>query len=135
MNEQRRECAKRHRELLRLTDSVVLPVQPAWSAAVYHLYVVRVEERTRFQQHLAAANIGTAIHYPVPLHLQNAYLRFGYQAEDFPIEERCTTQIVSLPIFPGLRDGEQRRVAECVQSFVSHVSAGVLVAQMGSVSY
>jgi dTDP-4-amino-4,6-dideoxygalactose transaminase len=133
-NEQRRECAQRYWELLGASEGVVLPLEPVWSKAVHHLYVVRVDDRARCQHHLAAANIGTAIHYPVPLHRQKAYARLGYQAGDFPIAERCAAEIVSLPMFPGLREEEQNRVAESLQSFLSHASAGALVAAVGSAS-
>jgi dTDP-4-amino-4,6-dideoxygalactose transaminase len=130
-NQQRRECAKRYRELLGSTEGVVLPVEPAWTKAVHHVYVTRVEDRGQFQKHLAAANIATAIHYPVPLHLQKAYTRLGYQAGDFPIAERCAAEIVSLPMFPGLREEEQKRVAESVQAFLSRRSASELVVAAG----
>jgi dTDP-4-amino-4,6-dideoxygalactose transaminase len=130
-NERRRECAEQYRELLGSTEGIALPVEPAWSKAVYHLYVIRVEERGRLQQHLAEANIGTAVHYPVPLHLQKAYARLNCQVGDFPVAERCATEIVSLPMFPGLGKKEQRRVAEGVQSFVRRDPARVLVASVG----
>jgi dTDP-4-amino-4,6-dideoxygalactose transaminase len=117
-NEQRRECARRYRELLDSTEGVVLPVEPEQSKAVYHLYVIRVEDRGELQRHLAAAEIGTAIHYPVPLHLQKAYAKSGYQAGDFPVAERVAAEIVSLPMFPGLGQAEQQRVAEEIQAFL-----------------
>jgi len=133
-NKQRRECADRYLELLRLIESVRVPVQPAWSKAIYHLYVVRVEDREQLQRYLAEAEIGTGIHYPVPLHLQRAYSHLGYRQGDFPVAERCAAEIISLPMFPGLRNDEQRRVVERVQSFVSRASAGVLVTAVESVS-
>lgn len=129
-NQQRRQCATRYRELLSSTPGVVLPEDPEWSKSVYHLYVIRVEDRGELQRHLAASNIGTAIHYPVPLHLQKSYTRLGYQAGDLPIAERCAAEILSLPMFPALRDDEQRRVAEGVQTFLSHGCAGNLLATM-----
>lgn len=70
-------------------------------------------------QHLADANIGTAIHYPVPLHLQQAYQVLGYKVGDFPISELVTAEIVSLPMFPNLRADQQERVVREVVSFVS----------------
>lgn len=121
-NEQRRECAKRYGELLGSTEAITLPVEPAWTKAVYHLYVVRVAERAQLQQHLAAANIGTAIHYPVPLHLQKAYECLGYRPGDFPVAEQCAAEIVSLPMFPGLSRRQQKRVAEAVQTSIARRS-------------
>jgi dTDP-4-amino-4,6-dideoxygalactose transaminase len=134
-NEQRRQSATLYGELLGSTAGVTLPVAPAWSKAVYHLYVIRVEDRAGLQEHLAGADIGTAIHYPVPLHLQKAYGRLGYQAGDFPVAERCAVEIVSLPMFPGLRKKDQIRVADAVQSFVGRAPTGALAASVGSASY
>jgi dTDP-4-amino-4,6-dideoxygalactose transaminase len=116
---QRRECARHYDELLGSTEGVVIPEESASSKAVYHLYVIRVDDRGRLQQYLAAANIGAAIHYPVPLHLQKAYEGLGYAAGDFPIAERCAAEILSLPMFPGLRTEDRIRVSECVQAFLS----------------
>jgi dTDP-4-amino-4,6-dideoxygalactose transaminase len=129
--EERRQSAIRYRELLASTEGVVLPSEPAYSNGVYHLYVIRVDDRVQLQQHLAGANIGTAIHYPVPLHLQKAYVGLGYQAGDFPVAERCAAEIVSLPMFPGLRKKDQIRVADGVQSFVGRAPVGALAASAG----
>jgi dTDP-4-amino-4,6-dideoxygalactose transaminase len=89
-----------------------LPYEPSWSKAVYHLYVVQVDNREELQRDLAQEGIGTAIHYPIPLHLQTAYSRSGYKAGDFPITEAAAGRIVSLPMFPSLGLDQQRRVAE-----------------------
>jgi len=117
-NEQRREAAKRYRDLLGSTEGIVLPFEPEWSRAIYHLYVVRVQHRQRLQELLEAADIGTGVHYPVPLHLQRAYGSSGYQTGEFPCAEEAAAEIVSLPMFPGLAYEEQRRVAEQIQTFL-----------------
>ena len=117
-NEQRREAAKRYRDLLGSTEGIVLPFEPEWSRAIYHLYVVRVQHRQRLQELLEAADIGTGVHYPVPLHLQRAYGSSGYQTGEFPYVEEAAAEIVSLPMFPGLAYEEQRRVAEQIQAFL-----------------
>jgi dTDP-4-amino-4,6-dideoxygalactose transaminase len=110
-NEQRRECARTFDRLFADVDSaVVTPHVPAWSKPVYHLYVVRVEDREALQQSLAAVGIGTGIHYPVPLHLSPAYASLGFRAGDFPVAESAARDILSLPIFPGLSSESQRRV-------------------------
>jgi dTDP-4-amino-4,6-dideoxygalactose transaminase len=114
-NAERRESAYRYGELLSATPDVVVPYEPSWSRAVYHLYVVRVQSRAKLQQHLSAANIGTGIHYPVPLHLQRAYDGLGYMRGDFPIAERATSEILSLPMYPGLALDQQRRYCCCRQ--------------------
>ena len=122
-NEQRRACAEIYRQLFGSTEGVVLPVEPAWSNAVYHLYVIRVEDRAELQQHLAEVNIGTAIHYPVPLHLQKAYAHLQYGEGSFPVTERVAKEIVSLPIFPGFKESQQMRVVERVLDVVASRAA------------
>ena len=119
-NEARRESAQRYQELFGWADGeVVLPHEPTWSKAVYHLYVVRVQNRDGLQKHLAEAGVGTGIHYPVPLHLQRAYGELQHAEGDFPVTERVAPEIVSLPMFPGLGDAQQRRVVEEIQKFVA----------------
>jgi dTDP-4-amino-4,6-dideoxygalactose transaminase len=118
-NQERRQRAARYRELLGSIEGVGLPCEPSWSRAVHHLYVVQVQNRQRLQQHLADAGIGTGIHYPVPLHLQQAYSDLGYGPSDFPVAEKKAAEILSLPMFPGLTFGQQSRVAEEVQAFIS----------------
>ncbi len=113
-NEKRRALAKEYSRLFEGAADVILPHEPAWSKAVYHLYVVRVQGREKLQADLSAAGIGTAIHYPIPLHLQKAYQRLGYKAGDFPVAERVAPEIVSLPMFPQLTFEQARTVAEKV---------------------
>jgi len=118
-NEKRRECARRYRELLGpAPEEIGLPYEPSWAKAVYHLYVVRVENRDQLQRCLAEANIGTGIHYPIPLHLQNAYAFLGYKQGDFPASEKAASQILSLPMYPGLTANQQDRVVGAIESFV-----------------
>jgi dTDP-4-amino-4,6-dideoxygalactose transaminase len=126
-NEQRRLHAQCYRELLGSVEGVVLPVEPSWSKSVYHLFVIRVENREKLQQEMSEAGIGTAIHYPVPLHLQNAYAKLGYRPGDFPVAEGCASEIISLPMYPGLKPEEQKQVAQAVNASVSRGSAGKLV--------
>ncbi len=89
----------------------LVPFEPEWARAVYHLYVVRVSDRGGFMRQMAEAGIGTAIHYPVPLHLQKAYEGLGYKAGAFAVAEKVAPEIVSLPIFPDLTASEQAQVA------------------------
>ena len=81
--------------------------------------MVRVPDRHGLIKHLNDAGIGTGIHYPVPLHLQNAYRSLGYQEGDFPVSERVCAEILSLPMFPGLRPDQQERVVREVGAFLS----------------
>jgi dTDP-4-amino-4,6-dideoxygalactose transaminase len=110
-NDQRRERAREYDELFTGSGGAVIPPHvPSWSRPVYHLYVVRVVNRDRLQDHLTAAGIGTGIHYPVPLHLAKPYMALGFRAGDFPNSEEFATQILSLPMFPTLSRDQQRRV-------------------------
>jgi len=113
-NRSRREIAGRYRELLKDVSGLVLPFEPSWARSNYHLYVVRVRDRDGFRNSLAAMHIGTGIHYPVPLHLQNAYSPLGYGKGDFPVAETVSAEIVSLPMFPHLSRSQQEFVAEKV---------------------
>jgi dTDP-4-amino-4,6-dideoxygalactose transaminase len=112
-NQQRRESARRYGELLdSAAIDLCLPVESSPTKAVYHLYVVRVANRSQVQQYLSTANIGTGIHYPAPLHLQKAYESLGYAPGDFPVTENAAAQILSLPMYPELTAAQQARVAE-----------------------
>jgi dTDP-4-amino-4,6-dideoxygalactose transaminase len=124
-NEARRAVAHRYHELLaEANDAVVIPREAEWTKGVYHLYVVRVQDREAVQKHLADAGIGTGIHYPIPLHLQKAYQHLGYKIGDFPITERVAAEIVSLPMFPQLRHSQQKEVvSRMMEFFASKVSA------------
>lgn len=111
-NESRRNHARKYNELLAdLSAAVRTPYEPSWSKAVYHLYVVRVAEREAVQAALGRENIGTSLHYPIPLHLQKAYVGLGYRRGDLPVSEALASQILSLPIFPQLTPQQQARVA------------------------
>lgn len=117
-NESRRNRAAEYGRLLSpIADRLVLPVEHAWSRAVYHLYVVRYPDRQGLQTHLASQGIGTAIHYPVPLHLQYAYRHLGYEKGDFPVSETVAPQILSLPMYPTLSAEQQQRVAAAASEF------------------
>lgn len=118
-NAQRRERAAVYNKLLApLAGAFVLPCEPSWSRAVYHLYVVRNSDREGLRAYLAERNIGTAIHYPIPLHLQKAYQHLGYREGDFPVSERVAREIVSLPMYPQLQRDQQQRVAAAISELV-----------------
>jgi dTDP-4-amino-4,6-dideoxygalactose transaminase len=123
-NEQRRECARVYDELLSpMNGSVVVPTQASHFKSVYHLYVVRTPFRDELQKRLSEAGIGTGIHYPVPVHLQNAYISTGWKRGDFPESEEAADQILSLPMFAGLSVEDQQRVGEVIAEFASvHIS-------------
>jgi dTDP-4-amino-4,6-dideoxygalactose transaminase len=118
-NLQRRERAVEYNRLLAGNDGLILPYEPSWSRAVYHLYVVRTENRDGMMNHLKKAGIGTGIHYPIPLHLQKAYAFMNYSLRDFPVAGRVASEIVSLPMFPQLTAEQQTRVAEEISAFTA----------------
>jgi dTDP-4-amino-4,6-dideoxygalactose transaminase len=112
-NERRREKAGQYRELLASADyDLTPPCEPEWSKPIYHLFVVRAPERDQLRNCLSEAGIGTGIHYPIPLHLQKAYLSLGYGEGDFPVAERATREVLSLPMYAELTLAQQRRVVE-----------------------
>ena len=112
-NQSRRDRACFYNEIFSAAKSeVITPHEPSWSKAVYHLYVIQLEDRDAVQAALTSEKIGTGIHYPIPLHLQRAYLGFGYKPGDFPVSERVAKRILSLPMFPSISDTDQMRVAE-----------------------
>jgi dTDP-4-amino-4,6-dideoxygalactose transaminase len=121
-NEARRGHAATYSRLLAPgADAVGTPHTPSSSRPAYHLYVVRVPDRKSLQDDLAAAGIGTGIHYPVPLHLSPPYRHLGYKPGDCPIAEDAARGILSLPMFPGLTNEAIGHVAESVLRSVAVV--------------
>jgi dTDP-4-amino-4,6-dideoxygalactose transaminase len=117
-NTKRRERAAEYNHLLAASKAgVQAPCEPSWSRAVYHLYVVRTDDREGLMTYLGKAGIGTGIHYPIPLHMQRAYAELGYKAGDFPICEKVAAEIVSLPMFPNLTAEQQGRVVREIAAF------------------
>ena len=118
-NDSRRAHAHRYHELLaEAKDAIVVPVEASWTKGVYHLYVVRVQDREAFQAALAEAGIGTGIHYPIPLHLQKAYESLNFKKGDFPVTERVAAEIVSLPMFPQMTNEQVNEISKRVKEFV-----------------
>jgi dTDP-4-amino-4,6-dideoxygalactose transaminase len=119
-NASRRALAHRYHELFAdVKDGIVVPHEASWTKGVYHLYVVRVQEREALQAHLTEAGIGTGIHYPIPLHQQKAYERLGYHVGDFPVTERIAQEIVSLPMFPQFSPSQQDEVVSKTAEFLN----------------
>jgi dTDP-4-amino-4,6-dideoxygalactose transaminase len=116
-NEARRRHAATYRGLLSGLD-LVLPYEPEHIRAVYHLFVVRLQERDALREHLQARGISTGIHYPIPLHLQPAYRHLGYKEGDFPITEECARQVLSLPMYPELTQEQMEEVTRAIKEFM-----------------
>jgi dTDP-4-amino-4,6-dideoxygalactose transaminase len=111
-NAARRERAAEYNQLLASAEGgVVRPFEPSWSRAVFHLYVIRTQDRDGMINQLKEEGIATGIHYPIPLHMQKAYDYLNYRPGDFPVSEKVAAEIVSLPMYPGLQPEQQARVA------------------------
>jgi dTDP-4-amino-4,6-dideoxygalactose transaminase len=115
-NETRRKNASILDEGLAGTPGVVLPRERPGYRHVYHQYTVRIERgRDRFQQRLRELGVGTAVHYPVPVHRQPLYTDLGYRQVSMPVAERVADQVLSLPVHPGLSESDLERVVESVR--------------------
>ena len=115
-NDQRRAAAARYGQLLAGTK-LGLPQAAPWANPVWHLHVVQTGDRAGLQQALDAAGVSHGIHYPIPVHLQEAYRDLGYKAGDFPVSETLASRILSLPMFPEITDEELQRVAQACAGF------------------
>jgi len=112
----RRRIAHRYHELLARTP-LVLPIEAPNAESAYHLYVVRHPRRDKLRDHLQARGVGTALHYPLPLHLQKCFAGLGYGPGDFPIAERAAQDCLSLPMYPEMSDSQTEHVAAAIGEF------------------
>jgi dTDP-4-amino-4,6-dideoxygalactose transaminase len=118
-NAQRRRAAAELRRALH-GSGVLAPAGPVDGGDhVYHLFVVRFEYRDLLRAHLTARGIASAVHYPTPVHLTEAYGHLGYEPGSLPVAEEMTNQICSLPIFPGMNDAQIEAVASAVWEMTS----------------
>jgi len=115
-NAARRAAAARYAELLAGVVGLRLPSVREGNEDVWHLYVVRVDERDRVSAALADAGVGTGIHYPTPVHLTEAYAALGYRQGQFPVAEAAAERILSLPMFPHLAAAHQEHVAAALRT-------------------
>lgn len=111
-NAARRLAAARYLEMLADVPGIRLPVTDPDNEDVWHLFVVRVDERDRVLAALNDAGIGAGVHYPTPIHLTGAYAHLGYGPSAFPVAEAAAGRILSLPLHPHLIPAEQERVAD-----------------------
>ncbi|PIE32001.1 erythromycin biosynthesis sensory transduction protein eryC1 [candidate division KSB3 bacterium] len=117
-NERRRQIASLYHEGLQDLP-VITPQEKRDCYHVYHLYVLQSEERDDLQTFLAEQGVRTLIHYPIPVHLQKAYADLGYTRGAFPVTEGVADNILSLPMYPQLRDDEISQVIDEVRRFFS----------------
>ncbi|MDI7260471.1 MAG: DegT/DnrJ/EryC1/StrS family aminotransferase [Thermodesulfobacteriota bacterium] len=114
--ERRRERAKAYTTMLASTD-VICPVEREEARHVYHLFVIRTKKRDALQTFLKSKGIDTLIHYPISIHLQKAFKELGYQRGSLPVTEQYSREILSLPFFPELNDGEMEEVREQIKNY------------------
>jgi len=112
----RRRIAHRYHGLLASTP-LKLPLEAPGVEGVYHLYVVRHPKRDRLRKHLEARGIGSALHYPLPLHLQKCFAHLGHRPGDFPVAESAAQGCLSLPIYPEMTDSQIEYVAAMIGEF------------------
>ena len=95
----------------------VFPSESDYVKHVYHLYVIRSKKRELLKDFLAKKGIGSAIHYPTPIHLQPSFKFLGYKYGDFPEAEKACKEVLSLPMYPELSDDEVKRVVNVIEEF------------------
>ncbi|MGH8100147.1 MAG: DegT/DnrJ/EryC1/StrS family aminotransferase, partial [Chthoniobacterales bacterium] len=114
-NDLRRQHAQRYNAELQGIDGIVTPREASYARHIYHVYTLRVQERDELMSILRQRGIQTAIHYPVPIHLQPAYEMLGHGKGDFPVSEKITREFISLPMFPELTNSQIDIVVNAVK--------------------
>ena len=115
-NEKRRKIAGWYQKGLEDTP-VILPKEAFQAYHVYHLYVVRAKKRDELMRYLSEKGVSTLIHYPTPIHMQKAYKHLGYKHGDFPNAEKVAKEIISLPMYPSLKEDEVMYVCKHIRAF------------------
>ena len=115
----RKENARLYSALLAEIDGIEAPDELEGASCVYHLYVIQVDDRDGLREYLQEHGVASGLHYPVPLHLQEAYKDLGYKRGDFPVAERAAGRVLSLPMYPELSEGQIRYVCEQIESFMN----------------
>ncbi len=117
--EARQKNAALYDEILGDTEGVTLPTVAPGNSHVYNQYTLKAHQRDELRDHLAERGIGSGLYYPLGLHLQECFGDLGGKAGDLPVTEALTEEVVSLPIFPELTEGQVTEVAEAVREFYS----------------
>jgi dTDP-4-amino-4,6-dideoxygalactose transaminase len=118
-NEARRKNAALYNDFFAGLDKAIMPAEMAYAKHVYHVYALRVKNRDALIAALGEKGIGTNIHYPIPIHLQNAYEFLGIKQGSYPVAEQCASEFVSLPMFAELTAEQIRYVCDEVKSFLT----------------
>ena len=115
----RRKYAKLYSETFKSMgiEQAIPPFNPDYCNPVYHLYIIRVQNREELMKYLSDNGIQTGLHYPIPLHEQRAYAHLGYKPEDFPVAGKYAKEILSLPIYPEMKDEMVYYVCDKIKEF------------------
>jgi dTDP-4-amino-4,6-dideoxygalactose transaminase len=95
---------------------VTIPVVPPGVTHVYHQYTIRVNRRDAFAERLKERGVGSAIYYPIPVHRQKPFVALGYGDERYPVTDRLTEEVLSIPVHPSLSDDEVAQVIDAVNA-------------------
>jgi dTDP-4-amino-4,6-dideoxygalactose transaminase len=115
--EKRRAVAAKYKALLNNVGDIVLPKEMPYAKHVYHLFVIQTIKRDELQKYLTTEDIGTGLHYPIPLHLQKCFSTLGHRREMFPVSEQLADRCLSLPMFAEMTDSQIEYVCDCVKKF------------------
>lgn len=115
----RRKNASKYTELLSDLAEISTPIEKEYAKHVYYLYVIRIKNRDQLRRALSSKGISTDMHYPIPVHLHESYESLGLKKGYFPRVETSAKEILSLPMFPELRDAEIEYVCEAIKSFLT----------------
>jgi len=118
-NEARRRNAQLYDELLSDVNNVIIPVEADYAKHIYHIYAIRTQNRDTFINTLAEKDIHCGVHYPIPIHLQQAYKSLGNGTGSFSIAEKCAEELVSLPMFPELSKEQIQYVVHETKHFIA----------------
>jgi dTDP-4-amino-4,6-dideoxygalactose transaminase len=114
---QRQEIAGWYDKMLQNVGDISVPFVNIGSTHVYHLYVIKSQQRDGLQEHLKSMGVGTLIHYPIPPHLQKAYAHLGFKKGDFPISENLSETTLSIPMWPGMTQENVLKVCDSIKSY------------------
>ncbi len=113
----RRANAARYSDAFAGVSAVRTPATDRANEHIYTQYVIEVDRRDELQAYLKARQVGTAVYYPLALHLQPCFAHLGYKPGAFPVSEAATTRVLALPVFPELSEAQQEYVVQCVRGF------------------
>lgn len=116
-NDRRRYLAKRYAKRLSHIAEIKLPPEAPYARPVYCLYTLRTKRRDELKEFLSKKGVGWGVHYPMALHLQEAYRSLGYKQGDFPVSERLAREVISIPLYPELSEEKQDLVIEALVEF------------------